>query len=393
MLAALPGGWLADRFPARSLLLTAELMRGGSILLLGLLAASAQLTVWQAAVLMVPLGCGLMLFNPAAFALLPRLVPSHELSAANAVRVTIRTLMGTLIGPAAGGALVALAGPASALLVSALCFALSALALTALLLPPSAPDPSPPPSRLLSEATGGLRLLWQTPWLLIALASGTLTFFLFDGPLHVLLPFRVKNDLQAGADGLGLIYASGGAAAALTGVIVAQLARPHRLVTVMYWTYAASILALGLYGLAESIWQAIVASIAFNALLAVAEVYWTTLLQLAVPRQLLGRVASLDWIFSTALSPFSYLLTAPAAEHFGARATLLGAGILGCVVTLALWALPAARTPERPPGPRPACGPRLSEPPQRERRPEGTRSEDQGDQKKRGTEPKERRDG
>ena len=57
----------------------------------------------------------------------------------------------------------------------------------------------------------------------------------------------------------------------------------------------------------------------------------------------MGRVSSLDWFISIAGLPVSYALTAPAAAAFGARATLVGAGVPGGVVTIAALLLPGMR--------------------------------------------------
>jgi len=57
----------------------------------------------------------------------------------------------------------------------------------------------------------------------------------------------------------------------------------------------------------------------------------------------MGRVSSLDWFISIAGLPVSYALTAPAAAAFAARATLVGAGVPGGVVTIAALLLPGMR--------------------------------------------------
>lgn len=68
-----------------------------------------------------------------------------------------------------------------------------------------------------------------------------------------------------------------------------------------------------------------------------------------VPRELLGRVSSLDWLISISLLPLSYALTAPAAAALGVRPTLVIAGLAGAAVTLAALFLPGMRDVERQP--------------------------------------------
>lgn len=341
------GGLVADRYEPRTVLISADLVRGLAVGAMGLLSAAGQLEVWQIAALMVPVGLGNMLFNPAAFAILPRIVPADELPQANAVRSTIRPLMMTLIGPAIGGIVVGLAGPAPAILVNAGSFFVSAIAVVLMRRLPVEAAPTGSLRVMWRELTGGFRYAWRERWLFIALLSGTLTIVFYEGPIQVLLPFRVKNQLDAGAEGLGFIYAAGGAAAVVSGIVIAQLGLPKRLITAMYWSWAFSVLSLAAYGLVGTVWQAAVASVVAQSLFTIATIVWFTLLQRRVPQDLLGRISSLDWLFSTALSPVSYLLTAPAAQAIGAQGTLVGAGVLGFAITVLLWALPAARSPER----------------------------------------------
>jgi len=81
------------------------------------------------------------------------------------------------------------------------------------------------------------------------------------------------------------------------------------------------------------------------------------MLQQRVPRRLLGRVSSLDWLMSTGLVPISYALTGPAAGLFGPEATMVGAALIGAVFMFVLLFVPGVRDPERDadePSPEPA---------------------------------------
>jgi hypothetical protein len=81
---------------------------------------------------------------------------------------------------------------------------------------------------------------------------------------------------------------------------------------------------------------------------------WATAKQRHVPAALLGRVSSLDWLISIGLLPLSFALTGPVSGAIGAQATLVGAGVLGGLVTFAALLLPGMRDVEaaRSPGAR-----------------------------------------
>ena len=66
-----------------------------------------------------------------------------------------------------------------------------------------------------------------------------------------------------------------------------------------------------------------------------------------MPGALLGRVSSLDWLISIGLLPLSFALTGPVARRSAPRATLIGAGVLGAIVTYLALYVPGIRAPER----------------------------------------------
>ena len=71
-------------------------------------------------------------------------------------------------------------------------------------------------------------------------------------------------------------------------------------------------------------------------------------MQRRVPRALLGRVSSLDWLISIGLLPVSLALTGPVSVLLGVRTTLIAAGVLGALVTLAALSLPGMGDADRP---------------------------------------------
>jgi DHA3 family tetracycline resistance protein-like MFS transporter len=129
-------------------------------------------------------------------------------------------------------------------------------------------------------------------------------------------------------------------------VIIGQRGLPRRDITFMYVTWTLATLAVAGYGLATAVWQLMVASLAFNALETAGTIVWATAKQRHVPAALLGRVSSLDWLISIGLLPLSFALTGPVSGAIGAQATLIGAGILGAVVTFAALLAPGMRDVE-----------------------------------------------
>jgi DHA3 family tetracycline resistance protein-like MFS transporter len=125
-----------------------------------------------------------------------------------------------------------------------------------------------------------------------------------------------------------------------------QRGLPGRDITFMYLAWTIATLVVAGYGLASAGWQLMAASLVFNALETAGTIVWATAKQRHVPQAMLGRVSSLDWLISIGLLPLSFALTGPVSAAIGARATLVGAGLLGAVVTFAALLAPGMRAVE-----------------------------------------------
>ena len=99
--------------------------------------------------------------------------------------------------------------------------------------------------------------------------------------------------------------------------------------------------------LATTPWQLAIACALVNGLEAAGTIAWATAKQRLVPDELLGRVSSVDWFISIALLPLSYAMAAPVAAAIGVQETLIGAGVLGAVVTFGFLFLPGMRSPRQ----------------------------------------------
>jgi hypothetical protein len=184
-------------------------------------------------------------------------------------------------------------------------------------------------------------------WLWGTFGAATVAYLLFMGPTEVLLPFVIKNRMGGSAGTLGAVFAVGGVGAIAGALFVSQRGMPRRFISFMYLAWAAATFAVAGYGLAALPWEAMAAAFAFNALETAGTIVWATAKHRLVPRRLLGRVSSFDWFISIGLVPVSFALTGPVAALIGVRQTLVGAGVLGGLVTLGALFLPGMRTVER----------------------------------------------
>jgi MFS family permease len=357
VLVLLVAGVLSDRFERRRLLVLADLIRLLAIGALAALALAGDIRLWQVVALVIAYGIGEALFQPAFAATVPSVVPRDDLLEANALRELVEPIGTRFAGPAVGGALIAAFGVGEALAVDAATFGLSAGAVA---LMRRQPAPSGRRSSFRRELAEAFRYVRAHAWLWATLAGAGLALLLSYGPMEVLLPYIIRNDLGGDARTFGLVLAVGGAGSIVAAVVIARTGPPRRHVTFMWLTWSFAILLdLGL-ALAGAAWQMCLVTFVMFGASTVGLVVWSTLMQTLVPPEMLGRVSSLDWFVSVGLVPISFALTGPVAELFGARETMGAAGILGAASALLLL-IPGVRDPEREPLPGPGTA-KSSEP-------------------------------
>ena len=360
----LAGGIVSDRFDRRAVMIGADAVRGIAVATLGLLSLTGELHLWHMLFIGAAYGGGTAFFGPAFDAIIPDLVPRDLLPQANSLDQFVRPAAWGLAGPAVGGWIIFAWSAGGAFVVDALTFAVS---IAALLRIRYRRETGAKLGMGLAEALGdareGFQYVRSKVWLWGTFLAATIAYLMFWGPVEVLLPYIVRNDMHGHARDLGFILAVGGMGAITGALVMAGRGQPRRHITFIFVVWTLSTIAVAAYGLAHYAWQAMIAAFAFNVLEAAGTIVWATTKQRLVPNRLLGRVSSFDWFISIGLLPLSFALVGPAAAAFGARTTLVVAGILGGIATLGFLFLPGMRETEQwQPQPEPVQYPEAVEP-------------------------------
>nr|WP_272954961.1 MFS transporter [Kribbella shirazensis] len=338
------GGVAADRLSQRSVIVAADSVRGAVLLVVAALALTGLLEVWHLAVGAVIIGAGEAFLIPAYTALVPRLLPPEELLAANGLEGTLRPLAQQATGPALGGLAIAAMSPGVAILVAALTYLFSAGCVLAMHVRPEpaagsvareGADVAPTGVRaMFADLREGWTYVRRTRWLLASLLFGTVFVLLILGPLEVLLPFAVRDQLGGDAREFGLVMAAFGIGGAAGALLISSRKLPRRYLTVMTLMWGVGSAPFVLLGIAEDLWLMAAGAAIVGATGSAAMVIWGTLLQRRVPDHLRGRISSLDFFVSLLLMPVSMALAGPAGSFFGVTAVFAVAGIGPVVVSL-----------------------------------------------------------
>jgi predicted MFS family arabinose efflux permease len=326
------GGAVADRHSRRSILMVADVLRAASTggLALVLMRQSEPTAGVVALILVVAAFNGIMsaLFTPAFQSIVPDLVPTDHLAAANSIN-QMSTQTSTLIGSALGGVLYVTWGPAELLLFDAISFAYGAVATW--LLPKDRRRTSEASLRVAIERYAAdmragiayVRTRTGMPAVLGIFAAGNCLFM----PVFVLLPLYTREVLGAGPDWYGFLLSGSGIGAlmgsAVASVMLRRLQAHTAVIRVGLVIVAASVLLLAATA-AE--WVALASFIAIGALSSIINVAVITALQVTVPPDVRGRVMGLVIALSTAAVPLGMGLGGALGDRWRGSLHLLFAG-------------------------------------------------------------------
>ncbi|HKA11947.1 MAG TPA: MFS transporter, partial [Candidatus Dormibacteraeota bacterium] len=323
---AFMGGALADARDRRLMVLLTELafMVCSALLLANALLGHAQLwAIYGLAAVQAGLYA---LQRPSLDALLPRLVPEDEVTAAGSLTI-LRGTAGAVAGPALAGILIAAAGLPIAYGVDVLTFAVSLVALALMRATPPPPDAERPSLRRVAE---GLRYARGRPDLLGTYAVDMVAMFF--GMPEALFP-AVASGL-GGPAALGLLFSAPAFGAMAAFATSGWTGHVHR----HGWGVILAATAWGLaivgFGFARSLPIAIVCLAAAGAADAVSGIFRMAIWNRTIPDSLRGRLASIELLSYTTGPLLGNAESGVVAALAGVRGSIVSGGVLcvaGCL--------------------------------------------------------------
>ncbi len=291
LLLTIGGGVIADAFDRRKLMLLTQSALGLTSVALALTTIYGHVSpvvIYSVAALA---GVAVAFDLPARQSLMPLLVPREHL--ANALSLNGMAFeMGTILGPAIGGFVIARWQVVPIYIFDALSFL---AVIVALLFMRSRPSAESKGRVSWSAVREGFAFLRRSP---LILSTMTLDFFatFFAGSM-LLLPIFADRVLGEGPEMLGLLYAAQPAGAALTAGVLSlrgTIDRQGRALLFSVTVYGLAILGLGL---SRSLVPAMLCLALSGAADMVSTVIRQTIRQLLTPDELRGRMTAVTGMF------------------------------------------------------------------------------------------------
>lgn len=330
LLLSLPAGEMADRRDRRTMVMAAM---GATAVCAGLLLAltlTGSPPLWSLLGAAGLFGCIRAFIAPASSSLLPMLVPRQALSRAIATNSMIFQV-GTIAGPSAAGVILGWGSPGIAYAISLTLFLLSAAAMY----PVRVQHPPPPTGSRWTLMREGLAYVWNTKILFGAISLDLVAVLL--GGVTALLPAFAYDILHVGPQGFGLLRSAPAVGALAMGLYLSRFHIRRYAGPLMFGCVALFGLATIVFGVSRLLSLSLLALVILGAADLVSVNIRQTLIQIATPDTMRGRVSSVSMIFISASNEFGDFESGVVARFLG----VVGAAVFGGAGSLAatgLWA-------------------------------------------------------
>ncbi|MEO0983489.1 MAG: MFS transporter [Pseudomonadota bacterium] len=330
LLLSLVGGQAADRLNRKYILITAQLVR-----IAGTFALIASVFLPTPVALPLIFSVAAMIgavnaFTPAAAsALYPTLVPRDILPSAIAWN-SLGYQSAAIIGPAAGGLLLVF-GEHVVYSCAAVMLSVAVVSLILMKTPEHKPNHA---ARGWSMVVEGLRYVGSNKIVQGAISLDLIVVF-FAGSV-ALLPVFARDILHVGEQGLGLLRAAPAVGAAIVAYRLASRPLSRRVGIWMFAAVAVFGVAILMFGVSRVFWLSMFALVIHGAADMISVYVRQSLIQLATPDMMRGRVTSVSFIFISASNELGEFQSGVAARLLGP----VGAVIMGGFVAIGaagLW--------------------------------------------------------
>ncbi|CAL76708.1 conserved hypothetical protein; putative membrane protein; putative permease of the major facilitator superfamily [Bradyrhizobium sp. ORS 278] len=323
-------GSAADRFPRKRVVQLCQLAEALTALYLCWGAYAGQLGELQLFAATFVLGIAGAFESPATAALLPLIAPEGTLQRASALSSGAAQLA-TIAGPAIGGFAYAVAPrlPYGIMML----FWLAGMALTGLM---QVPD-DVPAGRLdgsKDDLFAGVRFIRANPAIL-----GTISLDLFAvllGGVTALLPIYARDVLDTGPFGLGVLRAAPAVGALAMTAVLARTTIKRRVGLRMFQAVIVFGAATVVFAVSHIMWISVLALAILGAADTISVVIRFSLVQLATPNEMRGRVGAVNFLFINASNQLGQFESGVTAALFGAMPAAIIGG-LGTIAVALLW--------------------------------------------------------
>jgi MFS family permease len=334
---SLVGGALADSVDRRKVLFVTQSIAALLAMALGVLTQFGHVTIWHIYFITAIQAIAVAFDGPSRQALIPNLLPKKDLP--NAFSMTFTSFqIGSVLGPALSGFVIAYAGQEAVYYFNAISFAAVLVALFLI---------GHVPQSFAEKSTGvsmeaireGINFIFNKP---IILSTMFLDFVAtFFASANTLMPIIAKDVLKVGVVEYGYLSAAPAVGAVLAALIISQIRELRKQGVLFLSAVVVFGFATIVFGMTTSFIVAWFAIATTGAADGVSTIIRNTVRQLQTPDHIRGRMTSVNQIFFQGGPQLGEIEAGSVAQIFGAPFAVISGGI-GCVLGtfLIIWKWP-----------------------------------------------------
>jgi MFS family permease len=343
VLLFLVSGHVADRYDRRKVVVACYAAFGGCSGLLLFSAWRHTHSVYPIYVVVILIGIVRAFNAPVSRALLPQLVPDEHFPNAVAWASSVFQTA-TILGPSAGGVVYAVArGPWAVYALAALAATMATVCAWQIKVESKARAREP---INVANVLAGFHYIWRQKLILGAISLDLFAVLL--GGAVALLPVYAREILMTGPWGLGILRSAPGIGAAAMAVYLAHKPLRGRVGAKMLWCVAGFGVFTILFGISRSLTLSLIALVFVGASDMVSVIVRSTLIQIATPDAMRGRVNAVDMVFIGASNELGQFESGLTAHWFGTVPAVVLGGVGTLLVTAGwAWLFPELREADR----------------------------------------------
>jgi MFS family permease len=339
----LPAGDVADRYNRGHVLALSYIVQAITSLLLLVMTLTGEMSEYLIYSVLVIFGTARAFSGPAGQSFIPLLVPIADLPRAVAWS-TSSFHVAVIVGPAVGGFAIEGGGPVVAYAACLVFFIGAALAIS--LINVKTPKRSEAEGTTRERVIAGIAYVRSKPMILGAISLDLFAVLL--GGVTALLPIFAKDILQVGADGFGLLRSGPAIGASVISILLGIFPLQRHAGPWLFASVALFGVATIIFGLSENYWLSLLMLITLGAADMISVYVRISLVQIATPDEMRGRVSAVSLMFINASNELGEFESGVLARLMGTVPSVVfgGFGTLG-IVALWAWLFPDLRKIDR----------------------------------------------
>jgi len=331
-------GYVADLFDRRLVVTVCYATIGLASFLLLMLTLSGFKEVWPVLLILAIMGTGRAFDSPAANSLVPNLVPPEIFPNAIAWHTSSNKITQT-VGPALGGVIYQFWGPE--IVYASACIGIVIGAVTVSLIHTRTERGDRQPTTL-GILLAGLRYVYDKKIIFGALTLDLIAVLL--GGVTILLPVYAIDILEVGAAGAGFLRSAMAAGSLTTGLALTMVTMDRAVGRILYITVIIFGAATIVFGISEAYWLSLSAMAILGAADMVSVYIRVTLIQIATPDDMRGRVNAVNSIFTGASNEIGEARAGVMATMIGPIGAVVFGGVCSILAAIGCWRLFPALT-------------------------------------------------